>query len=164
MSAQISLSFELISLLNWLVRHEKAMLNSIIRHALERGFAEELEKIDTTQTVANHEDLYNTVLDFLEYLEHALIKNMDSIHIDTSTKDAIMPTLHKLEADSLDQKTLWLSMQQTRARILKAQQEKKSSAPAHETPQQTPHSQHASEILFQQLLKNWKPNNKETMN
>ena len=43
MSAQISLSFELISLLNWLLRHEKTMLNNVISHSLERGFAEELE-------------------------------------------------------------------------------------------------------------------------
>ena len=37
MSAQISLSFELISLLNWLLCHEKTMLNNVIKHALERG-------------------------------------------------------------------------------------------------------------------------------
>ena len=163
MSAQISLSFELISLLNWLLRHEKTMLNTMIRHSLERGFAEELEKIDTTQPVANSEELYNTVLDFLEYLEHTLIKNLESIHIDHSTKDAILPTLHKLEGDSLDQKTLWLSMQQTRARMLKVQQEKAADAPI-EAQARAKRSQHANEILFQQLLKNWKPNAKETMN
>lgn len=167
MSAQISLSFELISLLNWLLRHEKTMLNNVIKHALERGFAEELEKIDLTAVATDNEELYNTVLDFLEYLEHSLIKNLESIHVDNKTKDAIMPTLQKLEGDSLDHKTLWLSMQQTKARMLKAKHVPAEQAkPALLTPEEAraEHNQHANKILFEQLLKNWKPTNKETMN
>lgn len=168
MSAQISLSFELVSLLNWLLRHEKTMLNTLVKHALERGFAEELDKIDPTTASTDGEELYNTVLDFLDHLEHTLIKNMESVHVDNRTKEAIMPTLQKLEGDNLDQKTLWLSMQQTKALILKAQQAvpQKSMTDTAVASQATPanHNQQANEILFQQLLKNWKPNNKETMN
>lgn len=170
MSAQISLSFELISLLNWLLRHEKTMLNSMLRQALEHGFAEELEKIDAASiATAESEELYNTVLDFLDYLEQSLIKNLESIHVDNKTKDAIMPTLQKLEADSLDHKTLWLSMQQTKARMLKAKQlipQQQPKVPKAEGTgtTKTNHTEHANKILFEQLLKNWKPNNKDVMN
>jgi hypothetical protein len=169
MSAQISLSFELVSLLNWLLRHEKTMLNSIVKHALEHGFAEELEKIDPATAGTDSEELYNTVLDFLDHLEDTLIKNLESVNVDNKTKDAIMPTLHKLEGDNLDQKTLWLSMQQTKARILKAQQTNTQKPPLADAartaqPSKLEHHRQANEILFEQLLKNWKPNNKETMN
>ncbi len=170
MSAQISLSFELISLLNWLLRHEKAMLNAMLKQALEHGFAEELEKVDAASiAAAESEELYHTVLDFLEYLEHSLIKNLETINVDNKTKDAIMPTLQKLEADSLDHKTLWLSMQQTKARMLKAkqlipQQQTKAIAPEAAPEAKIDHSEHANKILFEQLLKNWKPNNKDVMN
>lgn len=169
MSAQISLSFELISLLNWLLRHEKAMLNAMLKQALEHGFAEELEKLDAASLASTEsEELYNTVLDFLEYLEQSLIKNLETISVDNKTKDAIMPTLQKLEADSLDHKTLWLSMQQTKARMLKAKQcateKQQPQAIAAEAAKDTKHTEHANKILFEQLLKNWKPNNKDVMN
>ena len=168
MSAQISLSFELVSLLNWLLRHEKTMLNTMVKHALERGFAEELEKIDPSTANADSEELYNTVLDFLDHLEHTVIKNLETVNVDNKTKDAIMPTLQKLEGDNLDQKTLWLSMQQTKARILKAQQTRTQKVTAENNPRQETkvieQTQQANEILFEQLLKNWKPTNKETMN
>ena len=148
------------------------MLNTMLKQALEHGFAEELEKVDAaTMAAAESEELYNTVLDFLEYLEHSLLKNLESIHVDNKTKDAIMPTLQKLEADSLDHKTLWLSMQQTKARMLKAkqlitqQQQPKAIKPETPTePVQHNHTEHANKILFEQLLKNWKPNNKDVMN
>lgn len=171
MSAQISLSFELISLLNWLLRHEKTLLNAMLKQALEHGFAEELEKVDAaSMAAAESEELYSTVLDFLEYLEQSLVKNLESIHVDNKTKDAIMPTLQKLEADSLDHKTLWLSMQQTKARMLKAkqlitqQQQPKAAKTEASGEAKTNHTEHANKILFEQLLKNWKPNNKDVMN
>ncbi len=169
MSAQISLSFELISLLNWLLRHEKTLLNAMLKQALEHGFAEELQKVDaTSMAAAESEELYSTVLDFLEYLEQSLIKSLESIHVDNKTKDAIMPTLQKLETDSLDHKTLWLSMQQTKARILKAKQlttqQPKAAKPEASSEAKSSHTEHANKILFEQLLKNWKPNNKDVMN
>lgn len=171
MSAQISLSFELISLLNWLLRHEKVTLNTMLKQALEHGFAEELERVDAaSMAAAESEELYSTVLDFLEYLEQSLVKNLESIHVDNKTKDAIMPTLQKLEADSLDHKTLWLSMQQTKARMLKAkqlitqQQPPKAAKTESSGEAKNSHTEHANKILFEQLLKNWKPNNKDVMN
>jgi hypothetical protein len=172
MSTQISLSLELISLLSWLLKHEKTALSNLVRNALEHGFAEEIDQIDNTVDNGVNEDLYNTVLDFLDYLEDNLIKNLENIQVDHKTKDTIMPTIQKLEGDSLDYKTLWMSMQQTKARMNKATRkeitaEAKSvvtepSLQATEPALQAP--KNANEILFEQLLKNWKPRNKETLN
>ncbi len=162
MTTQISLSFELISLLSWLMKHEKNMLNSLVKHALDHGFAEQFDQLDASQFKGTQEELYNTVLSFLEFLESSLIKNLEVVQVDPQTKDSIMPTLQKIEGDSLDQKTLWLSMRQTKARIMKDAQ--KGASPEEQLPVKKTDSQKAAEILFEQIIKNWKPNNKEVMN
>lgn len=156
MTTQISLSFELISLLSWLIKHEKALLNSLVKHALDHGFAEQFDQLDASQFRGNQEDLYTTVLTFLEFLEASLIKNLETVQLDTQTKDSIIPALQKIEGDSLDQKTLWLSMRQAKARMVKDAQK--------EAVVEKKNNQKAAEILFEQILKNWKPNNKEAMN
>ncbi len=152
MNTQISLSFELICLLSWLLKNEQAMLNTLIKHAVEHGFAEEIGKIDETDYLKVSDHLYDTVLDFLDFLEKNMIKNLETIQIDHKTKDVILPTLQKIEAGSMDFKTIWLSMQQTKARVGKTH----TVAPEN--------IQNPTEILFERLLKNWKPNNKETLN
>ncbi len=167
MSTQVSLSIELVCLLNWLVRHEKAMLNNLLKHALERGFADELDKIDVTLLGGDNEELQNTVLDFLDYLEYLLARNLEAVHVDHTTRNAIMPTLQRLAIDNLDDRTLQASMRHTKAQVLRPENQQtidglaQTMAPAQARQAQ---SQHINKILFEQLLKNWKPNNKETMN
>lgn len=151
MSTQISLSFELICLLSWLLKNEQAMLNSLVKHAIEKGFAEEIGKIDEDDYLKVSDQLYDTVIDFLDFLEKTMIKNLETIQVDHKTKDVILPTLQKIEAGSLDFKTIWLSMQQTKARVNKGQAIPENLS-------------NPTEILFERLLKNWKPNNKETLN
>lgn len=173
MTAQISLSFELICLINWLLKNEPAMLNTLVKNAIERGFVDELEKVEmleqspSTETEAT-DNLYNTLLDFLEFLEHTLIKNLETVQVDNTTKDAILPALQKLEVDSLDVKTMWLSMQQTKARVNKKMRAKNtqcSNSHNHDVVEKPKLAiESPTEILFEQLIKNWKPNNKETIN
>lgn len=166
MSAQISLSFELICLISWLLKNETATLNSLVKNAIERGFAEELEKLEAleqtliSEQTEESDDLYNTLLDFLDYLEHSLFKNLETMHVDHTTKDAILPALQKIETNSLDIKTMWLSMQQTKARVGKKSQAKG----ARRLQPQVPALQNPTDILFEQLIKNWKPNGKEIIN
>ena len=163
MSSPVSLSFELICLLNWLVRREKALLNTLVKRAVENGFVGELEIGSEVDSMESPEQLYTAVLDFLEFLEQALIRNLETIQVDGNTKDRILPALQKIEPGNLDLRTVWLSMQQTKTRLKK------------ELKMPTQTSQRISEdekiviqgpekILFEQLLKNWKPTNKETLN
>lgn len=179
MTTQISLSFELICLINWLLKNETATLNSLVKNAIERGFAEELEKLEaqeqnmamnqSLEQTEETDNLYNTLLDFLDFLEHSLIKNLETMHVDHKTKDAILPALQKIETDSLDLKTMWLSMQQTKARVSKktgtkaARNHHNHDHKVVEKPQVTA-VQNPTEILFEQLIKNWKPTSKETIN
>ena len=160
MTAHISLSFELISLITWIIKNERHLLNNLVKQAVEHGFAEELNNVQTVpdpRTVNDH--MANNVLDFLEFLEDSMMKNLETVHVDNKTKDAILPTLQKLEAGNLDVKTVLRSLQQTKARLSRG-----SAKQLIEQPAQTNFDDNAATILFEQLLKNWKPNNKETVN
>ena len=100
-----------------MLKNEKAMINALVKHALDNGFVEEMAKIDATNHAEVAESLYSNLITFLEYLEKTLFKNIESVSLDQKTKEAIFPTLQKLETDNLDFKTMWLSMQQTKARV-----------------------------------------------
>jgi hypothetical protein len=159
MTTQIALSLELLCLLNWLLKHDQAALNALVKHAIEHGFIEELDKYEHTDPQQIPDNLYNSIADFLDYFEQTMIKQLDSVQMDKQTKEAILPALQKLETSSLDFKTIWLSMQQTKAQVHKAPL-------GHTAKPKTafPDEQKAEAILFERLLKNWKPNRKETLN
>ena len=164
MTTQISLSLELISLINWMLKKEKTLLNSLVKHAIEHGFIEELAKAESTEQQYQPEEIHNTLVEFLDFLEHTLIKNLETIQVDEKTKDAILPALQKIETDSLDFKTAWMSMQHTKARVGRKRYPKARTETLEATTTPTPMVQNPMEILFEELLKNWKPNNKETVN
>lgn len=161
MTAHISLSFELISLITWIIKNERNLLNNLVKQAVEHGFAEELNNIHTVpDPKAVNDHMAHNVLDFLEFLEDSMIKNLETVHVDNKTKDAILPTLQRLEAGNLDVKTVLLSLQQTKARLTKAHNKHQAQQLAQPAPQENS----PATILFEQLLKNWKPNNKEIVN
>lgn len=192
MSINISLSFELICLINWLLKNEKQLINALVKQALKNGFAHELEKIDSTQVIENPEELYATVIDFLLFLEKNLLKNLETVSVDTHTQEKILPVVQKLDADNIDLRTLWLSMQQTKNQLCKERHKREREREEREEREEeelentespdaitalessvnapvTPASMHdensqAAEILFQKLLKNWKPHQKEPLN
>lgn len=149
MSINISLSLELVCLVNWLLKKEKHLINALVKQALKNGFAQELETMEGAHALENSEQLYATVLDFLLFLEKNLLKNLETVSVDSQTKDAILPVVKKLDADNIDVKALWLSMQQTKAQLCKEGHKEEAEA---------------ADILFEKLLKNWKPHQKEPMN
>ena len=69
MTTQISLSFELICLISWLLKNDKVMINTLVKHALDNGFVEEIAKIDAENHGEVAENMYSNLVTFLEYLE-----------------------------------------------------------------------------------------------
>lgn len=144
MDTQLSLSYELIYLMGWLLKHEKNMLNSLIKHALKNGLALDLEKIQSYDYDHVSAELQGTILEFLSFLEKALAKNIDSQEQEAQCPHdaSISSTIKKIDQDSLDLKQVRLSIQRAKNLLNKA-------------PQQT--EEQAKSLLFEHILKNWKP-------
>ncbi len=149
-SNNISLSLELICLMSWLLKHEKQGLNTLIKNAVQHGFSQELNQVEELDNNKFSEQLYTTILDFLVMLEQILVKNLEEAQLDTKTKDAIAPALEKIDLEGIDDRTIWLSMQQTKEKL--SQQEN-----------QDHRIDHVKTILLEQLIKNWKPTKNESL-
>ena len=154
MNTSLSLSFELIYLMDWLLKNEKKMLNALIKHAIKKGLAHDIKKLDSTDVNDVSEKLYDTILDFLLYFEDSLAKNLDTVQLDTKTEDAILPTLKRIDLDNLGENTVKLSMQETKSQLNDSAEEEEG----------TVFKNHADKVLFEQILKNWKPTTKDTLN
>lgn len=152
MNANISLSFELILLLNWLVKNEKAQLNNLIKGALEKGFIQEIEALSSHDSPQLADQFYASILEFLVFFEQSLLNNLEAMDIDEATTNAVLPLIKKMDFENLDAKTLWLSMQQIKGKMSKARIQ-----PAQGVEQ-------INNLLFERLLKNWKPNKKILLN
>ncbi len=156
MNSSLSLSFELIYLMGWLLKNEKKMLNALVKHAIKKGLAQDLKEINPSDLGDMSDKLYNVILDFLVYLEDSLTKNLDNVELDSKTEDAILPAVKKLDYDNLDLKTIRLSMQQAKSQL--------SNNPDAPQENDVTFVEDAQKLLYEQILKNWAPNNNETLN
>ena len=155
MDTNLSLSFELIYLMGWLLKNEKSMLNDLVKHAVKNGLAQDLQRVDSYGCVQMSDELYGTILDFLSYLEKSLAKNLDANIAPLRSEEAIFPTLKKLDQENLDLKNIKLSIQKARDLLNKNIEDKDN------TIQQT---ELAKNVLFEHILKGWKPSKGDLLN
>ena len=97
MDKHLSLSFELIYLMGWLLKHEKGMLNSLIKHALKNGLAQDLEKVPFDEHGEASQELQSIILEFLAFLERSLAKNLDASHDDMHHSDQKQPDAQEIK-------------------------------------------------------------------
>lgn len=144
---QCIISYELICLLQWLIENDDTKLKKIVSKALSSGLKETIKKgMSATNEEYMLDDIQNTIVDFLGILETILFEAIT----DQTTKDAIeqklMPTVEKIDMAACDDATVRFSLEKTTSKIEK-------------NPQENPH-----ELLFQEILKRWKPNKKNLLN
>jgi len=159
MSTDLSLSIELIYLMDWIVKNEKTLLNNLVKHSIENGFIKELDKID----LGNHTNpdlLFEVVYAFMTKIEDCLVENLEKAQLSDSQSEEIIPAIKKISMESIDLKTMWLSLQQTKIQLNKVQkQQNRHEKLDVENAQNTKHN--STSILFEQIIKNWKPTKKE---
>ena len=154
-NTSLSLSLELISLLAWLLKNEKHLLNDIVKEAIKNGLIHEINKLEMEDISKVTEQLDSTILDFLVYLEDALADNLKTIPQHSKTEKNITPTLKKIESIGFNPNTLRTSVKKVKAQLSKEKQN---------NPKASTDTEYAKQVLFEQILKNWKPSNKETLN
>lgn len=141
---EIVLSFELLVLINWLMQNERQMLNNLIKHALKNGLAQEFEKISDMDNIEVNEQFYTTIISFLLFMEDGLVQNLSQIKISKDTHDDIFPVLKKIDMKDINIKPIFSGVKQSQTASVDTEETKN--------------------VLFHQILKNWKPNKNDLLN
>lgn len=148
MDVDISISIELLILLDWLINKDKGSLDNIVENALESGLYQKLDMATDINNPELLELLYPTVIDFLLLLENSLAQKLVTKQNQTLNSREILPVLRKLNLKDINLDTLYLSTSQANKKL-------KNHKVSLENTQRT---------LFEQILKNWKPNKDNLQN
>ena len=146
---QFVISYELICLLKWLLEHDEnhTKLKKIVSKALSSGLKDTIkQKTAMPSDEYFAEDIQATIIDFLGVLEAILLEATSEQTMKNAIENKLMPTIEKIDSALCDDATLRFSLEKATSKIEK-------------NPNENP-----NDLLFQELLKRWKPNKKNLLN
>ncbi len=140
---QLTLSYELLCLLQWLVEHESEALKNLIARAFNKGLKNVLKDVNNTAPdFISAEDMHYNVIDFLGLMEELLNEIKNEQRMKTILRKKLMPAIDHIDAKVLDFDMVQSSVEQ-------------ASLAFENNPEQNP-----QELLLQTLLKSWNPSKK----
>jgi hypothetical protein len=139
---QLTVSYELLYLMQWLLEREPAKIKKLIEHALQNGLKEDIQTASNSAELRNAEDIQYSIVDFLTLLETLLHESISEQNMKLIMEKKLMPAIDHIDNKECDQATVNFSVE-------------KASSKIESNPDGNP-----QEILFQELLKCWKPNKK----
>lgn len=138
---QLTVSYELLYLVQWLLENESDALKKLINHALENGLKQDLQTAINSE-LKSSEDIQYSIVDFLALLETLLHENISEQNMKRIMEKKLMPAIDNIDNKECDKATVDFSVEKATSKI-------------ENNPEKNP-----QEILFQELLKCWKPNKK----
>lgn len=139
---QCTVSFELLTLLQWLAAHEEPMLKKIINHALHSGLNQHLHNKTELSQQALTETIQYSIVEFFALLETLLLEALDEQTVHNAIEHKLMPAIDRIDISTCDNDTIRMSVEKTTAHLSKDQRV------------------NAQEMLFKELLKQWRPTKK----
>ncbi len=143
---QLTISYELLYLMQWLLENEPARLKKLIVQALQKGLKEEMQDAAKQKEFATDEELHYSVVDFLTLLEDLLQEAISEQRIKKVSEHNLMPALNQIDDAECGSDLVKASIAKASSRL-------------EEHPQAN-----AQELLFKELLKSWKPTKKTVVN
>jgi len=140
-STQVLLSYELLCLLQWLATHQTDKLKKMISKALINVLDNELQKKDTISQFGLAEDVQEGIVDFFTILESLLLEASEEHSVKKALENNLMPAIGQIDSSVCDDATVRSSIEGATSQI--------------NTTDENP-----KELLFKELLKRWKPTNK----
>jgi hypothetical protein len=145
-NSQFALSYELLNLLKWLGNNEADKLKKIIAKAVAHGLHDEIQKVKTLSDPNLLEEMHHGIIDFFDLLDTLLFDAIND-HVQQKAREKnLLPTIDHFDSSLLDHETVRSSVEKTTQKL-----------DMH--PNTNPKEQ-----LFKELLKKWKPLNKQSMN
>lgn len=150
MADNLFLSYELMYLIHWLLKHEKGKLKALIKHSLENGLGAHLNNVKKGQKTLNpstDDSLQNSFVEFLYFVENELLNYLENEQAPEYFQEDLLSSLHKLNLNNVDMETVWTSIQQAKSALEKTTGKQKKPA----------ESETVKNVLLEKVLKNWKP-------
>jgi hypothetical protein len=145
-TSQFALSYALLNLLKWLGRNETDKLKKIISKAVAHGLHDEIKQINSLSDPHLLEEMHDGIIEFFELLDGLLLDAIND-HVEQKARQKnLLPTMDQFDSSLLDHETVRSSLENTT-----------------KTLDLNPHM-NAKEQLCIELLKKWKPVNKQNFN
>ena len=93
MSSQLSFSFELIALMEWLLKHGEKNLKVLIKETMKNGFVQEIDAMEETDFTNISNNLNQTVSDFVIKIEDILFQEIDRVSPKVNIHNALAPAI-----------------------------------------------------------------------
>jgi hypothetical protein len=154
--SDLSLSLELVYLINWLLKNDVSTLNNIILNAIKNGLAKDLEEIEHKDLENLPNDLYYSFFKFIRLLEDLLQNNLENLYLEEKSEGNLQRIVRKIKASNFDDQTLQSGLHDTKLELAKI--DKRVAIKRSILNQET------NEILFTKLLKNWIPEKTDLCN
>jgi hypothetical protein len=145
-NSQLVVSYELLQFLRWIVTSNPEGLHVLMRQSLEAKPAlATTRNTQNNETAPSSEELQRSVIDFFDLLE-TKIQDLNSCDYEMRpAEQALSPTVTSIDSSLCDENTVALSIAQATSQF------------NFSTPQ------NAKEMLYKELLKNWRPRNKNLL-
>lgn len=144
---QLTLSYELLVLLQWLIEYEPEKLKELIASTFDHGLEDDLKKIKNNPTQYESSDnLQNSIVDFFGLLEVLLHEIYNERATKRVMEKKLMPAIDHIDTTECDTQTVQDSIE-------------KATSKFELEPNKNP-----QELLFKELLRSWKPSKKTASN
>lgn len=146
-SSQLVLSRELLTLLRWLLENDALRIQRLVEKAVQSGLDDQIRKElnDTTFNEAEAE-AHLSIIEFLGLLEASLFEAMKESTARKAAQKKLLPAIEQIDNTVCDDETVRFSIE-------KAIERSNFSS-----------DEHSKEVLFKELLRHWKPQNKKVVN
>lgn len=141
---QFTISIELLRLMQWIVEHDQEGLKRLISRAIAQGLNKKItQREDVPQT---SEGTHHDIIDFFLLMETLLIESINENVAKTVLQKNLIPAVNAIDSAALDNQTVRFSLERATNQMQL-------------NPQENPR-----DLLLKEIIKNWKPNKKSTLN
>lgn len=147
-NTQFVLSYELLYLLQWMVYNDAEKLKKIIAKAYSSGLKYDIQRMHEGWTAEEQtmEEIQNGIVEFFGLMEVLLQEVISEQAVHHAVQKNLMPTLDQIDTAVCDDSVVRSTLEKATAKI-------------EHNPGENP-----KDLLFKELLKQWKPHDKNTLN
>jgi hypothetical protein len=146
-SNQFTISYELLSLLRWLIEHDADKLKKIVQKAVASGLKKDIKRLEGGDAAQAEliEEVQHSIIEFFSLMESLLLIVLSEDATQKASEQKLIPALDHIDTTTYDTATL-----------------RSSVAQATHVVENNP-KENAQDILFKEMIKRWKPNKKQIM-